>query len=394
MDSLTHLVAGALTPLAFKHTPKRAAVLTFGMLAGSLPDMDFIYGGTVESLLTVHRGITHALFWLPFWVLLPVIPWYIWMQSRPACAPSSAVPGGALPAGGRAGHGAPGSYGLVTMYAVALAAVLVHVYLDCMTTFGTMALLPFSGRRVEFPAMFIVDLLLTVPALILCVKAWRMPPDYTAPPAATARLCGPGGAVALVSPKARRLARAALAWVLLYPLAALGINYAATAALQPRLTDGDTPGKLMLTTEPFSPFMWKAVVDEGKTYRMGKVFLPAPPASGDELQRFVKPEPMLYDTLKAQHPIFTHFESFCPFMVQTQREAHPVVQADYQSPVTEYAFMDLRYVPAKDGAAEFIGRRSPMFVLEARVNESGALLAYRFLKRTVGDDEEPWIAVQ
>jgi hypothetical protein len=49
MDSLTHLVAGALTPLAFRGAPKRAAVVAFGICAGELPDMDVFFGASIET---------------------------------------------------------------------------------------------------------------------------------------------------------------------------------------------------------------------------------------------------------------------------------------------------------------------------------------------------------
>ena len=84
MDSLTHLVAGALTPLAFPGAPKRAAVLGFGIAVGELPDMDIFFGSTPEALLVLHRGFTHALVWQPLLVLLAVIPFYLWLRCKPA----------------------------------------------------------------------------------------------------------------------------------------------------------------------------------------------------------------------------------------------------------------------------------------------------------------------
>ena len=91
MDSLTHLVAGALTPLAFPGAPKRAAVLGFGIAVGELPDMDIFFGSTPEALLVLHRGFTHALVWQPLLVLLAVIPFYLWLRCKPA-APKRTVP--------------------------------------------------------------------------------------------------------------------------------------------------------------------------------------------------------------------------------------------------------------------------------------------------------------
>ena len=77
MDSLTHTVAGALTPIAFANSPKRASLILFGVLAGQLPDLDVFFGSSAEFLLTKHRGITHAIAWQPFLVLALVLPFAI-----------------------------------------------------------------------------------------------------------------------------------------------------------------------------------------------------------------------------------------------------------------------------------------------------------------------------
>lgn len=383
MDSLTHLVAGALTPLAFPNTPKRAAVLGFGIAVGELPDIDVIFGGSPEALLVLHRGITHALVWQPVLVLLAVLPFYIWMHCRKAPAP----PCGLSPAlsQAKASSGAPG---LATMYLMALFGVYTHIYLDCMTTFGTQILLPFSSARIGYPAMFIVDLLLTLPALALMVLAWRQ--KAVSLPCGGAAGDAPDCAVAVASPVARKLALAGLAWVLLYPLAALGINTIATTALGPVLAPR---GKLLLLTEPFSPFVWKAVADNGDAYAMDTVGLFNAGKASLSSQTYAKPDRELYEALKKQAALFRHFDDFCPTMVQLERPVEAGVQARYQRPVRELAFVDMRYLMSPCSAARWVGRSDPNFVLEARVNDTGALLAYRFLQRG-NDIDTAWIELQ
>lgn len=393
MDSLTHLVAGALTPLAFRGTPKRAAIVTFGIAAGELPDIDVFFGNSVEALLTLHRGITHALFWQPVFVLVVVLPFFLWLCMHPpragapatACAPPGPMPAAAGPAG-------LGRFTLGKMYIVALVATATHIYLDCMTTFGTQAFLPFSDMRVGLPAMFIVDLALTVPAIVLLVMALRSPPEVL--PA------GAAGGVAFVSAASRRLARVGLAWLLLYPMLALGINTAASHALWPVLAGQGTDqsaaapsGRLTLMTEPFSPLVWKAIVDEGPSYRVGSINL-AHPERGDVGCLYDKPDMALYEKLKAQHPLFVIFASFSPLMVQTSRPAPALAQAGYSRPIREYSFVDLRYIMAPGSVATMVGRTDPNFVLEARVNDTGALVAWRFLQRGKDAGKTPWTVVE
>lgn len=403
MDTLTHLVAGALTPLAFPGAPKRAAILGFGIAVGELPDIDIFFGSTPEALMVVHRGITHALAWQPVLALLAVLPFYLWLRCKSADPPSNicSAPGGRIasgmpsaPAGGDAFPRASASrFGLGSLYLVALFALYTHIYLDCMTTFGTQIFLPFSAARVGFPSMFIVDLLLTLPALALMVYAWRLTPDYLAAPAGS--LAGPRPdrqgkptLAAFASARSRRIARIGLAWMLLYPLASLGVNAAATALYSPVLAPGTS---LRLLTEPFSPFVWKAVIEENHTYRMGTLFLTS--AKEPQWQHFVQPEPMLYEALKRQHPIFRQFEPFAPLMVQMERPASYLTQTEYTEKITEYAFADLRYLMSPDSPARFFGRSDPNFILEARVNDSGALLAYRFLRRGKLEST-PWVQLQ
>ena len=83
MDTLTHCVAGGLTPLLFKRAPKRTALIWFGIAAGELPDIDFFFGsGTPEGLMLIHRGLTHSLFLQPFLTLALVVPFFIYVSCR------------------------------------------------------------------------------------------------------------------------------------------------------------------------------------------------------------------------------------------------------------------------------------------------------------------------
>ena len=400
MDSLTHLVAGALTPLAFRDTPKRAAVVAFGIVAGELPDMDVFFGSGPEALLVLHRGITHALFWQPVLVLLAVIPFFLWLNTRRAkpllveAFPSHA----GWTAQHLPGPGGMGAFTFSRMYLVALVGVYTHIYLDCMTTFGTQILLPFSDMRVGFPAVFIVDLLLTVPALTLLVLALRRKAELR-PAARRSRAC-PQTGIAFVSASSRKLARAGLAWVLVYPLLCLGVNATAAHLLGPSMVGPDTPGgpgaKLQLMTEPFSPFVWKAIVDTGDSYQMSTVSLLSLLRQGNRREHrpvthiYHKPDKGLYASLQRQHRIFGWFASFSSLVTQSQRPADGRLRAGPAGPVTEYAFIDLRYAMSPESPARWVGRDDANFILEAAVNASGGLAAWRFLERGKDAGRTPW----
>ena len=390
MDSLTHLAAGALTPLVFSKTPIRAAVIGFGIAAGSLPDMDFIFGVSPEARLVLHRGVTHALFWQPVFVLLAVLPFYIWMHCKkngtpPGCHGSLSIERAGIDTGVMASDGCIGFF---TMYCMALAAGFMHIFLDGMTTFGTQILLPFSDFRAGLPAMYIVDPFLTVPLLALLTMALRQPPAIVPYSVDGSRgKIDAGRGVAVVSPKTRQLAAAGIVWALLYPLAVLGINNIAARSLSADLAPGET---LVLLPEPFAPVFLKGVIDEGAAYRVGTVNL-FTLDSKTIREHYPKVDPALYDGLKRQMPLFGIFEKFCSLMAQEERPVSYATQASYARPVREYAFVDMRYILSRESPGRLIGLGEAYFVLEARVNDTGALVAYRFLLRGEGDRDSVWI---
>jgi len=413
MDSLTHLAAGVLTPLAFRRTPKRAAVVGFGIAVGALPDMDIFFVSGPEAFLTMHRGFTHALFWQPVLVLLVVIPFYLWMVWRDTSsglffAPveyrkSTLPPQKTAPS---SSHAKPGHYSFGLMYITALTGVSIHIYLDAMTTFGTMIFLPFSAMRVAFPAMFIIDPVLTLPLLVLLILVLRSASDIVPPTvsAGTGDATDGVASIAFFPARSQRLARVGLAWILFYPLLCLGVNAALVSRLAPDFTAPqnipqteqvlpEAVARLILRPEPISPFVWKVIFDEGPTYRVSTLFplrhlgIPDP----ERELRFSKPDQQLYAALMQQHALFGRFRDFAPLMAQVER---PAVQSDDPEPVREYVFMALRYVTPPRSPARWFGRTEPVFVLEVRVDSSDTLLAYRLLRRSRDAGRTPWVVIE
>ncbi len=431
MDTLTHLVAGALTPLAFRATPKRAGIVVFGILAGELPDIDVFFGTGPASLLSLHRGITHALIWQPVLAILLTLPFFIWLcrplrQCGGQCPPPLLATGNhiklcsiGLQNEGIRGkmmrllsllpvcsqRASPVGIGLGTLGIMALFALYTHLYLDCMTTFGTQIFLPFSQARVALPGMFIIDFLILLPGaacliLALCQKADPVP--FASEPCDRIAPWAIAG-TAMTSGRARRFARIGLAWMLLYPLCSFGVNQAVALALTPM--HASEPGsRLTLLTEPFSPFIWKAVVEEpnGREYRMGTLFLTKP--SAVQWEDFARPNPPFVALLRRTVPFFDDFIRFCPTLVMTARTPQlqkiegeevagsKVAETSGQGTV-EYTFMDLRYIISSQSPARAVGRKDTNFIFEVRTREGQGPVAYRFLNRSKNQDT-PWTPIQ
>ncbi|HWI51885.1 MAG TPA: metal-dependent hydrolase [Symbiobacteriaceae bacterium] len=131
MDSLTHLVLGhAMGAFARGATPAVQTAAYWGALVGnSLPDIDVPVGTLLGRGWAFHRKFTHT---IPGMLLLPVL------------------------ATGVITWAVPGSNPLVT-YGWTLAGVILHVFLDCLNTFGTRPFRPFSDQILGVGALFIMD---------------------------------------------------------------------------------------------------------------------------------------------------------------------------------------------------------------------------------------------
>ncbi len=212
MDSLSQFVLGAAVSVATlgRRTAVWKAAL-WGGLAGTLPDLDvFIDHGDALNNMTMHRGPSHALFWLT--LLSPAVA--------------------ALPTLVHRQRELFGRWWLAMWLAL-----VTHPLLDAMTVYGTRLLLPFDAHPYGVGSMFIIDPLYTVPLVV-------------------------GLAVAL----ARRdwgglrwnrwglaLSTAYLAWS---ALAQWHVREVAQEALAQR---GEAPAALLVTPAPFNTVLWRVL---------------------------------------------------------------------------------------------------------------------------------------
>lgn len=345
MDSVTHLVAGALTPLAFKNAPKTRVLTLFGIICGEFPDIDILAGHTAETILAFHRGITHSLVVQPVFALLLAAVFHRFLKKGDE----------------------KNAWTFAKTWAVALLALYIHLFLDCMTTFGTQIFLPFSHYRVALPAMYIIDLSLALPLIAVWVCILRR-----------------GGSKAPAEKRAPA-ARKALAWLFVYPLLALCLNVTAAHSLEKRYAfAGNDRGitRVELSPEPFAPLNWKAVGVSRAAYHMALFFVPD---WGAALQftAFTRPAPELVRKLRHAIPLFAMFDDFTSYLWVRQ-----VAAGDGE---TLYVFKDVRYEASLPRLAAAVGRSDGLFIMEVRVDrENGAIRGYRFLRRGRLAPEIPW----
>jgi membrane-bound metal-dependent hydrolase YbcI (DUF457 family) len=166
MDTVTHGIVGALIGKAlfaedpsqiaptWRETPRtvgRVAIISC-TLGAIFPDIDVFAGPLAHNdlaMISWHRSITHSLIMLPVWtvVLAAITFWLAGLIEWPS----------------------PTFGTLTAIYAIGLAS---HVFLDLITSFGTMIWSPLDYSRPAWDWVFIVDVTLTSFALMPQLAAW------------------------------------------------------------------------------------------------------------------------------------------------------------------------------------------------------------------------------
>src|SRR5271155_1529415 len=161
MDTITHGIAGALIGKAvFRgenmlslQPMNRARMVTWSVMLGAIfPDSDILrdwFSNNPMLILTWHRSFTHSLVCMPIFALLlaAITRWLA--RWRKWDAPSFAV--------------------LTGLYAIG---ILSHIFLDLVTSFGTMIWSPLQWSRPAWDLIFIVDFTFTAILLVPQFLAW------------------------------------------------------------------------------------------------------------------------------------------------------------------------------------------------------------------------------
>jgi membrane-bound metal-dependent hydrolase YbcI (DUF457 family) len=161
MDTITHGIAGALiAKAAFRGQDmlgakpmNRERIITWSLTLGAMfPDSDVIrefFSRNDLLIVTWHRSITHSLVCLPlFAIALAALTRWI-VRWRKWDAPSFGA--------------------LTIIYAVA---ILSHIFLDLVTSFGTMIWSPLKWSRPAWDLIFIIDFTLSAILLVPQILAW------------------------------------------------------------------------------------------------------------------------------------------------------------------------------------------------------------------------------
>ena len=136
MDNLTHSLTGALAAKVIETTFPELAEESrkkFWLLVGSanIPDIDVVLGLLGDPIFASqhHRGLTHSLLFAPILALLPAMIFFKLGKLK--------------------------NFG--TLWVCGLIGILLHIFFDLITPFGTQLFAPFSTARFSLDMMFIID---------------------------------------------------------------------------------------------------------------------------------------------------------------------------------------------------------------------------------------------
>lgn len=225
MDSITHALSGVVMAKAGLAQRYGRGTTLFLVVAASLPDIDAALGLFVDDAYLYRRGFTHSVVGLPLLALGAAAVMRLFTKAIPFAA----------------------------LLAMGLAAMVVHVLLDLLNSYGVMVLFPFSTHRFELAWTFIIDLVFWVVLLAPLVLSWT-------------------GVKWL---DVRRLSQGAIVTLVAYVLGT-GAMHAYATHLLARTIDQEQllPDFRYVFPEALGPHRFRGVVRQGTEYRMYLVNLP------------------------------------------------------------------------------------------------------------------------
>jgi inner membrane protein len=146
LDIVTQTVLGAAVGEVVLGKKAGNKAIMWGAVGGLIPDLDVLitpFFNEVDGLF-VHRGFSHSIVFA--FLLAPLLGWLVHRIHRKKMS--------------------------ITKFEwvkLIFWSAFTHPFLDYLTTYGTGAFLPFSGYRVEFSTVGIVDVFYTLPLILVLV---------------------------------------------------------------------------------------------------------------------------------------------------------------------------------------------------------------------------------
>jgi len=318
VDPVTHIAAGALIGQSLRKKFPGKGIVWFAMAAAWIPDVDNAAAFfSPEFYLLYHRGVTHSF-----------------------------VGGAAIALILAAVYRLIERKGSFWVYAgVAYGCVLSHIFLDVITSYGTMIFAPMSNVRYSLHSVFIIDPIYSGVMLTILIFSFAVRNKRTI--------------IALIG----------LGWIALYPLA----NYALAQSLEKSLAAGfNDKGiayeRVDVTADALSPLYWKVVTREKDRYTISYVALwnSGEPEGQED---FHVADPVIMRRFGRKASIFNTYQWFA---------LYPYSIRDNSGNGTKIVIGDLRFYSVSPIAKGLLSRRKTPFVLTAYLDGGGNLVKYSY----------------
>jgi len=320
MDPITHITTGVLGSRVVNKLFNRRFIIFFCIIAAWLPDIDNLVTFLGPELYLIHhRGVTHSFAGGLILSMLLVAVFSLFIKFFPIIK------------------------GLIISFSM----ILIHIYLDLVTSYGTQIFYPFNNTRYSLDAVYIVDLFYTVSIASICFLSF------------------------LSKKHKQRLVMLGLAWLFLYPVICLGIKHAALYPVKSELKRNRISfEKVHISPELFTPLFWKVIVEDRETYKIAGFNILN--ASGiKSFIKFDKAEPYMFKRFGECASIFNTYAWFA---------SYPVMKTAKSGQSQLITFGDLRFYSTIGFVRKLLKNNEPPFSLTARVNESRKVIEYYYYK--------------
>ena len=317
MDPLTHLTSGALGAQVARRSSEGRFIILFCIIAAWLPDIDNIAGFFgPEFYLIHHRGITHSVLGGFMLSCLLVAIFRLLIKSFPV------------------------KRGLAISYLL----ILVHIFLDLITSYGTQIFYPFTNIRYSVASVFIID------------------PSYTLIMATILFF-------SFLRKNKKKIAMLGLVWLFLYPLTNLTIRHSVQYRIENELKSNKVNfDKVHISPDALAPLFWKVIVEDDISYQIGGLSLLNPDKPID-YKGFKKAEPDLLKRFGKYASIFNTYSWFT---------SYPIMKTKSSDNGMMITFGDLRFLSTVDFVRNLLKNNPLPFSLTATVDNNHKITGYYY----------------
>ncbi len=318
MEPLTHIASGALGACVARRPSEGRYITLFCIAAAWLPDIDNLAGfAGPEFYLIHHRGITHSI--LGGFVLsgLLVAIFRLFIKSFPI------------------------KRGLAISYLL----ILVHIFLDLITSYGTQIFYPITNMRYSVESVFIIDPFYTlIMVTILCFSL-------------------------LNKKNKKKVAILGFVWLFLYPMINLGIRHIVQYRVENRLKGNKAVfDKVHISPDALTPVFWKVIVEDDTSYQIGGLSL-LDLGKPIDYKEFKRAKPDLFKRFGKYVSIFNTYFWFAGYPIMETKTSHNGMII---------TFGDLRFSSTVGFARNLLKNKQLPFSLTAILDQNHKITGYYY----------------